>query len=354
MRLAISIAALLILFAGAASAATVVLENGDQVSGDILRTEGKLLVIRNELIGVVRVPLSAVTSIETDGVFTVVLASGDRVTGEVKTDGKGNLKITNDAGTVSAPLADVHGMLPAPRDLAYPEIPVQAPDAVDTAIDEVVEPLWEGQAELGFNWQTGNTERLGLVFGLTLDRETDYTRTGLRLGIIYTEDDKVRSANRQILAVQHDIKFSPKWYFFGLAVLSRDEFKDINFRGAMTPGIGYIVNDDDAWKLRAEAGPTLTYTSWDNADNEWTFELFVAVKAEVQVFDEARLIQNIFWYPSITNSPDGRIVSETVLEQPLSESLFLRISFLVNYDTTVVAPTKETDTNLLVTLAIKF
>jgi putative salt-induced outer membrane protein YdiY len=354
MRLSITIFAALILFATVASADIVVLENGDQVSGQILRTEGKLLVVKNPHIGIVRLPLAAVTNIETGQTYTVVLESGDRVSGEIQGEG-GNLNVTNAEGTVSTPIAGLIGLYPAPRDLAYPDEPPAEPAAVDEAIEQTVS-FWDGwvhTAELGLNWQTGNTERLGFVFGWNSDRETEKSKTALRIGIIYTEDDEVRSANNQFLTIQHDIKWG-QWYFFGLGGLTRDEFKEIDLRAFITPGIGYIVNDDDEWKLRLEVGPTATWTDWENRDSEWTFDIYAALKAEVQVFDSARLAQNLWWFPSITNSPDGRLISETFLEQPLSEQLFLKISFLVTYDTTVQAPTKETDTNLLVTLAIKF
>ena len=347
MRLALVIAALLILLAGAASAATVTLTNGDQVSGELMRTEGRQLVIQNELIGVVRVPLAAVKDIETDQAYTVVIGTGDRVTGLLKTDGAGNLSIRSETGVVTTPLAEVNGMTPAPMELAFP-------DGVDQAIDVVVETTWAGEAELGVNWQTGNTKRFGLVAGFQVSRETDAGKTAIRGGAYYTEDDGERTANQQFLALQHDVTLTQHWYFFGLAALSRDEFKDIDLRGSLTPGIGYIFGDNEEWKLRAEAGPTLTWTDWTEADSEWTFELFFAVKGEIRIFDNARLSENIYWYPSVTNYPDGRIVSETAFEQPLSEKLFLKIAFVVNHDTTVEAPTKETDTALLVTLAIKF
>lgn len=356
MRLSIFIAVLLILTAGTVSAATVTMTNGDTVSGKILPSEGRMLLVQNAILGIVRVPLSAVTDIQSDKAFTVVLGTGDAVTGVLTTDGKGNLSIESESGAVSTTLADINRMMPAPMGLAYPGAE-EPTDDVDKAIEQAAPSEWTAEAELGFTWQTGNTERLGLVVGFRMDREDENSKTGIRFGLIYTEDDGDRSANSQLLAGQHDIKINEKWYFFGLLALTRDEFKDIDFRGSLTPGIGYIFHDDDAWKLRAETGPTLTYTAWsDNStnDSEWTFDLYVAVKGEVQIFDQAKLIQNFYWYPSITNSPDGRLVSETIFEQPLSEKLFLRITFLVNYDTTVTAPTEETDTNLLVTLAIKF
>jgi putative salt-induced outer membrane protein YdiY len=352
MRLTISIAAILILVAGAATAGTVVLNDGDQISGKILLIEGNSIVIQNQHMGNVRVPLAAVKTIESDRAFTVVLGSGDQVSGMVEADGDGTMSIENESGVVTTPLGEISTMTHAPMALAFT-------DGVDPAIEDVAssessESSWDGEIGLGFNWQTGNTERLGLVFDFKLEREDEDSKSAVRAGVIYTEDDDVRTANRQFLAVQHDIKFDDPWYFFGLLAMNRDEFKEIDFRGALTPGLGYNFGDNDEWKLSAEVGPTLTYTNWEFLENEWTFELFAAVKGELQVFDEARLIQNLFIYPSITNSPDLRILSETAFEQPLSDAMFLRIAFLVNYDTSVESPTKKTDTNLLVTLAIKF
>ncbi len=346
MRLSFIIAALLILLTGAATAGTVILENGDQVTGDILSSQGRTLIVKTEHMGIVRIPVSAVSEIKTDGAFTVQLASGDRISGLLKTDGDGNLTIRSASGAVSTPIDDVHGMMPVPMDLAFP-------DGVDAAVEQVVQAGWSGDVELGVNYQTGNTERMGIAFRFSVVRDAPNDKFEVNGGLLYTEEDDTRNTNRQFLTIQENLKFG-SWYVFGLLAFNRDEFKDIDLRGALTPGVGYIFADSDDWKLLAEVGPTMTYTDWRDGESEWTFEIFFAAKAEVTVFESAKLYENLFLYPSITNSPDFRLISETGFEQPLSESLFLRIAFIVNYDTSVSSPTRETDTKLLITLAMKF
>jgi putative salt-induced outer membrane protein YdiY len=342
----LTVVALVLLLAGTASAGKIVMTNGDVVSGEVLRSEGQSLVVKTVHLGTVRVPITAIARLETDGVFTVQLTSGDRLTGLVLPDGDGAVKVRSASGAYATPLADVTAMTPAPVNLAFP-------DGIEEAIEQAVEAEWRGDAELGLNYSSGNTDRRGLAVRLGVVRDAPNDIFEVRAGAIYAEADGERDTNEQYLTVQESLKMHP-WYVFGFLGFSRDEFKDIDLRGTLIPGVGYIFADTADWKLKAEVGPSLTYTDWRYDDSEYVLELMLGADAEMAVLDHARLFESFKIFPAISDTPNFRAISETGFEQPLSESLFFRLTFLYQYDSTVQRDRKRTDIKVLMSLALKF
>ena len=84
----------------------VVLTNGDTISGTIVKKDGAKLTVRNEFLGVVSMPWSAVKSIQSDTDLFVQMPSGETVKGKLATSGD-QLQVATGTETKSAPLAKV-------------------------------------------------------------------------------------------------------------------------------------------------------------------------------------------------------------------------------------------------------
>src|SRR5690348_15864951 len=77
----------------------ITLKNGDRRAGKIVKSEGGKLVIKTQLIGDIRVDLSAVTSITTDEPLYVTLAGGRTVSAVMSiAEATGELRGTNSNG----------------------------------------------------------------------------------------------------------------------------------------------------------------------------------------------------------------------------------------------------------------
>ncbi len=66
----------------------VVLKNGDIITGTVIKKDGDKLTLKNEFLGEVTMPWSAVKSLKSDQDLNVVLPGGETVKGRVSTTGE--------------------------------------------------------------------------------------------------------------------------------------------------------------------------------------------------------------------------------------------------------------------------
>jgi hypothetical protein len=96
-----------VVFSSMLFADQVVLKNGDRLTGTIVKSDAKTLVIKTEFAGEVTVQWPAIQEINSTQPLHVSLADGKTVVGPVKTS-DGNLEVsTAAAGTVTTPTSAV-------------------------------------------------------------------------------------------------------------------------------------------------------------------------------------------------------------------------------------------------------
>ena len=93
----------ILLCAEAAFADQVTMKNGDRLSGTIVKSDAKNLVMKSELAGDVTIPWDAVTTITSTTQLHVALKDGQTVVGTVSTTPEGRFTIaTKETGAVTA------------------------------------------------------------------------------------------------------------------------------------------------------------------------------------------------------------------------------------------------------------
>jgi len=231
----------LLLLAVPGLAATIQLKNGDRVTGQPYGvTDGKL-VLSTDSFGEIQVDLAKVVSIESEEPITVVLASGDTLTGTVTHEGENSIRITSGTGSIVTGMEDVANLAPAPEILAMG-------DGIEAEIEvlgaEAEENPWSGNIALGFSLFTGNNDRLGFNLTVQAVRETDDDRFQADLLIRYAEDQGARNTNEKIMVFRQDVKMGEEkdWYLFGQLYLENDEFEDLDLRAALSLGAGWVLS----------------------------------------------------------------------------------------------------------------
>jgi len=237
-----------------------------------------------------------------------------------------------------------------------------APALAGEALDEEIEvlgiesdPAWKGQIELGANYSSGNTDKRGFIFGARAKRETAEDEFEARFDAIYSEDDGERSVNEQILAFRYDIELEDPWYAFALLSFERDEHEEIDLRAIFAPGVGYWLTKEEDLQARLEAGPSALYEDYRTEEGEtWELEFRVGFWGQMKVFDSATLTQDLQYFPTLTDTPEYRLVSETTFAQPLSESWFLKLAVLWFYDSAPAEHVDRQDLKVLISLVYEF
>jgi hypothetical protein len=143
----------------------VTLKNGDHISGNIIKYDGKNLVLKSDLAGDVTIPWANVTAVTSTQPLNVTLKDGQRIVGIVTTDGSKFQIATKETGNVTAARDSVEFIRSDPEQKAY-----------DTEIDRYKNPrlidLWAGTFDLGFTQTAGNTETETFTLGANAVRAT--------------------------------------------------------------------------------------------------------------------------------------------------------------------------------------
>lgn len=234
----------------------VTLKNGDRLTGTVVKSDGKTLVLHTDAAGDVTIQFGAIQEIKTEQELHVTLKGGKTAVGPVTTaDGKLEIA-TKSSGTVEAPKDDVTLI----RD-----------DAEQTAFDKALHPGlrhgWTGGANIGFSIARGNsdTENLALAFNAVHASLNDKI-TLYATSIDTTNNNATPStiANLDTGGVRYDRNIKPRMFGFGAADFQSNALQFLDLRSVFTGGFGYHAIKSDATTLNFLAGVNYTHEVYSN------------------------------------------------------------------------------------------
>ena len=171
----------LIVFVGLCSslfADQITLKNGDRLTGTVVKSDGKTLVLHTDAAGDVTIQFSAIQQITSEQELHVSTKDGKTAVGPVSTS-DGKLEVaTKTAGTVEAATGDVT---------------LIRNDAEQTAYEKSLHPGlmrgWNGGANVGFSLARGNSETENLALAFNAVHPTLNDKITLYASSIYTKND---------------------------------------------------------------------------------------------------------------------------------------------------------------------
>lgn len=228
---------LTILAAPAALADVVQLANGDRLSGTLKSIDGNNVVVDTEYAGRIVVDRTAVTSVETDAEFNVVL-DGETIRGG---------RLTR-AASGEQSLATASGV----RELGFGAIRAASLDTPTTSAKD----RWSTTITYGLNVSTGNSDtQAHALRARTLLRRGDLRHT-LNVEADRMTDDGAVTKDQQRIGYQLDWFFRPDWYSYGTGEYFKDDLKEVDYRLTLGAGLGHQFWDNSLGGLSAEAGLT--------------------------------------------------------------------------------------------------
>ena len=214
----------------------VTLKNGDRLSGNIIKYDGKNLTLKSDLAGEVTIPWENVTGVTSTQPLAITLKDGQRLVGIVTTEGTRFQVATKETGTVAAARESVQSIRSDPEQKAY-----------DTEIDRYKNPrlidLWTGMFDLGFAEAHGNVDTATFTLGANAVRATSRDKITVNYQQIFSSSNasgkSLTTANAKRGGLQYNLNVAPKMFIFGLVDLENDEFQSLDLRFAPAGGVGY-------------------------------------------------------------------------------------------------------------------
>lgn len=249
----------LIAFLGLSSivfADQITLKNGDRLTGTVVKSDGKTLVLHTEFAGDVTLQFAAITQITTEKELHVTTSDKKTVVGPV-TASDGKIEIaTKTGGTVEVPAGNVVLI----RD-----------DAEQAAYDKSLHPGllrgWNGGANVGFSLARGNSETDNLALAINAVHPTLNDKITLYVSSIYTSNELATPSTVANLiqgGIRYDRNFDPKLFGFGAADFMSNALQDLDLRAVYTGGLGYHAIKSDKTVLDFLAGLNFTHETYSN------------------------------------------------------------------------------------------
>lgn len=235
----------------------VTLKNGDRLTGTVVKSDGKTLVLHTDAVGDVTIQFAAITDIKTDQQLHVSTKDGKTAVGPVTTtDGKIEIA-TKTGGTVEASKDDVT---------------VIRNDAEQAAYDKSLHPGlthgWNGGANIGFSLARGNSQTENLALAFNAVHPTLNDKITLYASSIYAKSDtpppSTVSANVAQGGLRYDRNINPRLFAFGAADFQANALQFLDLRGVYTGGLGYHAIKSDATTLNFLGGINFTHETYSD------------------------------------------------------------------------------------------
>jgi len=226
------------LFALNGRADQVTLKNGDRLTGTIVKSDAKTMLIKTELAGEVNVQWDAVTSIVSSQPLHLALKDGQTVVGTVTTaDGKLDVS-TKTTGEVVAPRETVVTVRNDDEEKSY-----------DAEMDRLRNPhltdFWSGILDTGLSVTRGNSATLAYNLSAKAARVTSRDKISVFSTAVYASDDTTppnRTTAHAIRGgIRGDLNVSEKFFVFGFTDFEYDQLQDLDLRNVLGGGLGYHV-----------------------------------------------------------------------------------------------------------------
>ncbi len=273
--------AVILLGRSSAMADTIMLDNGDRLSGKVHRLRGDKLELETSYAGTISIDASRIVSAETDGEVTVILKDYTRHIGRL---------VPGDAGvlTVQASLET------KPVEIAPERVSVLLPGVLAAEAWRIT-----GRATAGATDTSGNTDvtRINLDGEIIARRNLD--RWSLAGNGNQADDRGIQTEGNATIGLKYDRFMSESVYLYGGSTLEHDRLKDLRLRSTVGTGAGYQVLDSPRTRLSLEAGIERVRTDFFSSQDQSNISLGLASRFDhwlmedlLQLFHTSQMFTN--------------------------------------------------------------
>jgi putative salt-induced outer membrane protein len=298
--------------ASALFADQVTLKNGDRLTGTVVKSDGKTLVLHTDAAGDVTLKLDAIQDIKTEAELHVSLKGGKTAVGPVTTtDGK--LKIaTKTSGTVEAPKDDVTLMRNDAEQQAY-----------EKSLHPGLTHGWNGGVNVGFSVARGNSETENLALAFNAVHPTLNDKITMYASSINTTNNLAPSGSQTVAnleqgGIRYDRNIDPRVFWFGSADFMANALQFLDLRQVYTGGFGFHAINNSRTILDFLGGVNYTHETYSNGTlispgvytSYGTTNRFVALtlgeELNQKLGKSTVVTQNVDFYPDLQQTGEYR------------------------------------------------
>jgi putative salt-induced outer membrane protein YdiY len=320
IRLAVLLVAVL---APAVFADQITLKNGDRITGTIITSDAKTLVIKTDYADVVTIKWDFVQQIESSQPLFVGTKGGQVIVGPVTTSDSNLAVATKESGNVTVAKADVTSLRNADEE-----------KKTEAALDRLQHPrladLWAGSLDTGLGLVRGNSESSNFTFGLNAVRASTRDKISLYTTSQFSRStvNGVTATNAQSVAggVRYDLNISDKSFAFGTVDLFNDRFQDLDLRTVVGAGGGIHAIKNNRTTFDVLLGGTFD-REFFTTFNRSSAEVLVGETLTQKFLASSAFNESVFFYPNMSSTGNYRSTISLGLVTKLTKLLSWQTSF---------------------------
>jgi putative salt-induced outer membrane protein YdiY len=298
------------LFGGAAWADQITLKNGDRLTGSLLKSDDKNLVLKSESAGTVTIPWDGVVAISAPGPLYVGLKDGQTIVGSVATVDDKFALTTQSAGVVTAAKESIQFIRSKDEQTAY-----------ETEIDRYRNPrlvdLWTGTLDLGYAASKGNATTQSFTLSANANRATSRDKIGVYYTSLFASNDvegkSITSANFKRGGIAYNLNVRKKMFVFGSVDLETDEFQSLDPRFVPAGGIGYHAIATEKTQFDLNLGAAANREFYSTGLNRTSAELLLGEDLVHKFTATTSLHEKLVFFPNMSDGGNYRVNFDTTL-----------------------------------------
>jgi len=344
----ITITAFAFMFCIHSRADQVTVENGDRVSGNIVKSDRNSMTMTTECFGEVTIPWDSIREIISDQELFVTAANGQVLVGTVSTTGSRLQVRISQADSVPVEMAMVENL----RSHA-------AQDAYEAEIERLRDPglldFWSGYIDGGFSFSGGNADTSAISTSMRTQRRTQRDKISIyattlfaqnsNSGVIETTANAIRGGTR------YEVTVSDRLFTFGFLDLEFDEFQDLDLRSVLGGGLGWNVQDTDRTVFNVFSGGSFNQEFF-TSETRRSGELVLGQELTYQLVESTALSERFSFYPNLSNTGEYRHQFDTTLTTDLAKWLAWHFTISNRFLSNPIPGVKKND--VLITTGVRF
>ena len=310
------ISALLAVPALAAKTDIVTLENGDRLTGEVVRLQRGLLEFKTDTMGTVQIEWDKIARVESGLLFEVERASGERHFGR--------LAPSPETGVLA--VADAGGEQTA----------IRVTDTVRvTQMDQAgsFRSRLDGNIQFGFSY-SDSTKVGQLSLGAEITHRDRKRLWGLDLSIAESDAPETGSSGTASLGLETRRFFGNRWFWTGLGRFEQNDSLGLDLRTLVGGGGGRYLVQNTNQELSLVGGLVGTREEFADGNQISGTELLLGLDYDAFRFDspELQLGTRLLVFPSLSISGRVRTLASISLRYEIFRDLFVGLSLDHVYD----------------------
>lgn len=299
-----------------ASAATVVMANGERFSGEIISMIDGQLLVENRYAGRITLPWPAVTELISEEPLQLQLPDESVIESTAVSVAPGSVRLAEAPGSEERVL------------------PLGNIAAINRPLVNPYEYRWRGRSNVGLNASSGNsdTTRFHLDGEGTLENELNRYIAGVDFN--RGSDNDVTSVDNWSAYGSYDHFFSDRLFWNNTISFKRNTLQELDLRTAIGSGAGYQFSDDAQLRLSTTAGLSYVREEFEIQSSEDFLALQLGLDYEQQWFDWLRVFHSLQTLSSLESADDFVLRTRTGLRYPISDTFVAGLQVIFDYDNT--------------------